>query len=52
MSPRASTASEKVESTESGEDGVVWGSTVGKVALANAVAFVLDLVIGVMTDDR
>ena len=33
-------------------DGVVWRSMVSKVALANAMAFVLDLIISMMTDDR
>ena len=56
MSPRAATTSEKVESIdESGEDRVVWGFTVSpcdELASANAVALVLDLVFGVMTDMR
>ena len=55
-SPRAATTSEKVESIdESGEDRVVWGFKVSpcdELALANAVALVLDLVVGVMTDSQ
>ena len=49
-SPRAATASEKVESIEdNGEDRVGWGfktSPCNELALANAVALVLDLVFG------
>jgi hypothetical protein len=51
----AVTMSSKVESTENGEDKVVWGSKVSpgsSIALAKAVALVLDLVVGVMTDDK
>ena len=54
MSPRAVTISEKVESIESGEFGVVCVPGVDRVvvALANAVALVLDLVVGVLTEDK
>ena len=53
MSPRAARASEKVESIdESGDDRVVWGFKVSpcdELALTNAVALVLDLVVGVVS---
>ena len=54
MSPRAARASKKVElMDESSDDRVVWGFKVSpcdELALANAVALVLDLVVGVMSD--
>ena len=52
--PRAARASKKVESIdESGDDRVVWGfkvSPCNELALTNAIALVLDLVVGMVSD--